>query len=281
MIYDATDDLRVAKDLIASDFVANPVIGLSRVFAVGPVILSARSLESGIFFLNQTLRGSDEAERIVGGAGDDTLLGGGGNDSLDGGAGNDFLDGGSGVDTASFAAGRQRFTLTVEATRDWRVLDSSGGLGSDFVRNVERLRFNDGNTALDLAPTDSAGQALMLIGAVLGKDLVLSKRPLIGTVIDLFDQGYTVQQLAGALMRLPIWAGTLTATNSSSDIASYLLTRVNGKAPTATELADAVKSIDTDVQGTFLANLALTQANIAQVDLVGLSKTGFDYPLAG
>ena len=102
-----------------------------------------------------------------------------------------------------------------------------------------------------------------------------------GSVIDLFDQGYTIQQLAGALMRLPIWAGTLTPTNSSTDIASYLLTRVNGRAPTAAELASAVRSLDSDVQGTFLANLALTEANVTQVDLVGLSKTGFDYPLAG
>lgn len=110
---------------------------------------------------------------------------------------------------------------------------------------------------------------------------MLSKRPLIGTVIDLFDQGYTIQQLAGALMRLPIWAGTLTATNNSTDIATYLLTRVNGKAPTAAELAAAVKSLDTEVQGTFLANLALTPDNIAQVDLIGIGKTGFGYPLGG
>ena len=82
-------------------------------------------------------------------------------------------------------------------------------------------------------------------------------------------------------MRLPIWAGTFTPTNSSTDIATYLLTRVNGRAPSAAELEAAVKSLDTDVQGAFLANIALTPANITQVDLVGLSKTGFDYPLGG
>jgi hypothetical protein len=110
---------------------------------------------------------------------------------------------------------------------------------------------------------------------------MLTKRPLIGAVIDLFDQGYTIQQLAGSLMRLPIWAGTLTPSNSSADIANYLLTRVHGRAPTASELSDAIRSLDSDVQGTFLANLALSSANIAQVDLIGLSKSGFDYPLAG
>lgn len=83
------------------------------------------------------------------------------------------------------------------------------------------------------------------------------------------------------LFNPPIWAGTLTPTNSSTDIATYLISRVYGRAPTASELGEAIRSLDSDVQGTFLANLALTQANIAQVDLVGLSKTGFDYPLAG
>jgi serralysin len=199
---------------------------------------------------------------------------------LIGGQGDDSLVGGSGLDSAVLNFARSAYTLSVTG-QTWMVTNTTGIDGRDEVFGVERLKFSDSWTALDLGASDSAGSAVLLIGAVLGKDLMLSKRPLMGSVIDLFDQGYTIQQLAGALMRLPIWAGTLTPTNSSTDIASYLLTRVNGKAPTASELADAVRSLDSDVQGTFLANLALTQANIAQVDLIGLSKTGFDYPLAG
>ncbi|MFN5699088.1 MAG: S8 family serine peptidase [Betaproteobacteria bacterium] len=220
---------------------------------------------------NNSLRGNGGADTIDGGAGADTLIGGPGDDSL---------VGGNGLDSAVLNFARSVYTLSVTG-QTWVVTNTTGTDGRDEVSGVERLKFSDSWTALDLGASDSAGSAVLLIGAVLGKDLMLSKRPLMGSVIDLFDQGYTIQQLAGALMRLPIWAGTLTPTNSSTDIATYLLTRVNGKAPTATELAAAVKSIDTDVQGTFLANLALTQANIAQVDLVGLSKTGFDYPLAG
>ena len=32
-----------------------------------------------------------------------------------------------------------------------------------------------------------------------------TKKPLVGTAIDLFDQGFTLQQLSGAVMRLDIW----------------------------------------------------------------------------
>jgi len=227
-----------------------------------------------------TLTGNSDNNLLRGNGGADTIDGGAGADTLIGGQGDDSLVGGNGLDSAVLNFARGAYTLSVTG-QSWIVNNMTGTDGRDEVSSVERLKFSDSWTALDLGTSDSAGSAVLLIGAVLGKDLMLSKRPLMGSVIDLFDQGYTIQQLAGALMRLPIWAGTLTPTNSSTDIATYLLTRVNGKAPTAVELDAAVKSLDTDVQGTFLASLALTAANIAQVDLVGLSKTGFDYPLAG
>jgi Ca2+-binding RTX toxin-like protein len=227
-----------------------------------------------------TLVGNEVGNSISGGSGNDTIEGGGGNDTIMGSQGDDSLTGGPGLDVALFNLPRSNYTLMTQGGK-WVVQNANGSDGRDEAVGLERLRFADSWTALDLGSGDSAGQAVLLIGAVLGKDLMLSKRPLMGSVIDLFDQGYTIQQLAGALMRLPIWAGTLTPSNSSTDIATYLLTRVNGKAPTSAELAAAIKSLDTDPQGTFLATLALTTANITQIDLVGLAKTGFDYPPAG
>jgi Ca2+-binding RTX toxin-like protein len=188
--------------------------------------------------------------------------------------------GGLGIDTIVYPESASAHKITVSSTTVTTVFRTITST-SDYLNGVERIKFADGNLAFDLSASGNAGQALLLIGAVLGKDLMLTKRALMGSVIDLFDQGYTIEQLAGALMRLPIWAGTLTPTNSSTDITTYLLTRVNGRAPSAAELAAAVMSIESDVQGTFLANLAQTAPNITQVDLVGLGKTGFDYPLAG
>ena len=149
------------------------------------------------------------------------------------------------------------------------------------MSGLQGLKFSESWTSVDLGASESAGSAVLLIGAVLGKDLMLQKRPLMGSVIELLDQGYTIQQLAGALMRLPIWAGTLTATNSSTDIATYLLTSVNGKAPTAMELAAAVRSIATDVQGPFVATLYLPPANIDKFDLAELDRQGCDCAQAG
>jgi hypothetical protein len=106
---------------------------------------------------------------------------------------------------------------------------------------------------------------------------------LIGTAIGLFDQGYSMQQLAGALMRLPIW-GLLANGGadgaSNSQIASYLLTRVNGVAPNAITLAAGVTALDAETdaaQGNFLWHLAESANNQTQVGLVGLATTGLAY----
>jgi negative regulator of replication initiation len=82
-------------------------------------------------------------------------------------------------------------------------------------------------------------------------------------------------------MRLPIWGGVLTATNSAEDIARHLLKINKGTDPTAAEIATAAQAISGQVQGTYLATLAATDANVAKIDLVGLAATGFEYPIGG
>lgn len=126
-----------------------------------------------------------------------------------------------------------------------------------------------------MGSTQSSGETAELIGAVLGKNLMLAKPQLLGVVIDLFDQGYTLQQLSGAVMRLDIW-GVLAGGNGNAQIANYLLTSVNGHAPDAATLNAAVTALNSETgaaQGTFLANLAASAANQTQVDLVGLAQT--------
>lgn len=101
-------------------------------------------------------------------------------------------------------------------------------------------------------------------------------------MIDLFDQGYSLQTLSGAVMRLPIWdVLTGKATPTNTDIATYLLTNVNGVAPDAATLANAVASLDSETsfatQGNFLWHLAESAANQTHIGLVGLAATGLAY----
>ena len=206
---------------------------------------------------------------------DNYLVGNESNNHFSGVGGNDTIDGQAGLDTVLFAGPRTRYATIALAT-SFTVTDSSGGDGSDTVRNVERLAFSDRKVALDMGLTQAGGGAALLIGAVLGQSALAAKLPLVGSVIALLDQGFTSQILSGAVMRLDIW-GALAGGTSNTSIASYLLTTVNGAAPDATTLASAVAALTNDPQGDFLWHLAESSANQVQVGLVGLAATGLEF----
>jgi reprolysin-like metallo-peptidase family M12B len=190
-------------------------------------------------------------------------------------AASENIDGGAGVDVVRYSGNRGAYAITKTAA-GYSIADTAAG-GTDTLANVERLSFSDKTIALDLTPTGSAaGDAALLLGAVLGRDLMMSKQPLLGVVIGLLDQGFTSRDLAGAAMRLDIW-GVLAGGGSNSEIATYLLRTVTGSTPSASELAAAVSSLSNDRQGDFLWHLAESAANQTQIDLAGLSQTGLEY----
>ena len=209
-----------------------------------------------------------------------TFTGTSANDSFTSGTGNDTIDGGAGVDSVLYSGTRASYIISKSAS-GFTVSDTTGHDGTDTLQNVERLKFSDIGIALDVSATQSGGETQLLLGTVLGMDLLSLKKPLIGVVIDLFDQGYTLQVLSGAAMRLPIWDGlTGQAIPTNTQIASYLLTTVNKAAPDAATLAAAVTALDTETgaaQGNFLWHLAESSANQTQVGLVGLATTGLEF----
>jgi len=198
-----------------------------------------------------------------------------GPDSLVGSVGSDTLDGGGGVDTVFYSSNQSAYTLIRGAA--WTLSSSADGV--DSLVNVERLHFADQSLALDVGVNQPSGQAAVLLGAVLPGKLALDpgKQALMGTVIGLFDMGYSLTDLAGALLRLDIWT-ILTGSNSNQARASYLLSNVNGVAPDATTLANGVNALNTEpVQGTWLAALAGGSAGQSHIGLSTLAQTGLAY----
>lgn len=235
------------------------------------------SIKGGL--LSDTLSGGEGADTIDGGEGDDFISGGAGNDLITAGLGNDTVDAGAGFDQVRLSGAMSEYTFRAASTGSFTLTHTrTGGDGTDTITDVERINFRDGSIAFDLSTDGLAGQALLLIGAVIGQAPMLSKRPLMANVIALFDQGFTLQELAGAVMRLPIWAGVLTSSNSAEDKARHLLTTVLKREPTAEELQEASTALAAD-EGRYLADLAISDLNVKQVGLVGIAATGFDYPL--
>lgn len=206
---------------------------------------------------------------------------------------NDLITGTAGTDTVAYKGSIKDYKVALGANGNYTVIDAvSSRDGSDALVNVERLKFAPDPTtganriALDLSPTQVSGKAALLLGAVLPGKLALdpSKYQLMGTVIDLFDQGFSLQQLSGALLRLPIWE-TLTGKSNpnTTDIATYLVNNVYGVssgqanlgADLARSLAITAMSAETPAtQGNYLATLVLSSASQSHIDLVGISQSG-------
>ena len=129
--------------------------------------LDASSQTEGVL-----IQGDETANTAKGGAGNDTIFGAGGNDALDGGAGADFIDGGAGNDTIDGGANldtsgmsdvppiwetgdrvryqgkKDDYTIADNGNGSFTITDKVGDYGTDTVKNVEILEFDDGEILL-------------------------------------------------------------------------------------------------------------------------------------
>ncbi|MEN9491177.1 MAG: hypothetical protein RJA63_1626, partial [Pseudomonadota bacterium] len=223
-------------------------------------------------------------DTLTGSSGDNVLEGSDGNDTFVSTAGGDTLNGGNGVDTATYSLARSVFTL-LRSTAGAYSIEKPNSEASDTFTNTERLKFSDVGVALDVSASQTAGQAALLIGAVLGQAALAAKKPLVTSVLALMDEGFSFEVLSGAVMRLDIWgllANDGNPSASNTQIANYLLKTVNGVTPDATTLATAITALNAETgaaQGHFLFQLAASAANQQQVDLVGLTATGLEFGL--
>ncbi len=205
-----------------------------------------------------------------------SVIGGTGNDTLSGGAGNDSIDGGAGIDTALYAGISANFTLARTAT-GYTVTDNSGSGGTDTLTNVERLQFSDKKLALDLSPTQPAGETAELIGAVLGHASLQDKQ-LVGQLLPFFDSGVTLQQAADILVNNGIMASLAGGADNKS-LVDLVYSNVIGHAPDPASEASLQGLLDSHQysQAEFLYAIAASSFNQTNVNLVGLANTGLEF----
>ena len=224
----------------------------------------------------RTIVGTVNADRLEGGYGDDVLSGGDGNDTLVGGPGDDALQGEGGNDTVVYAGTRDQYLLGKSAFGYPTV--TSVNDGKDGLFSIERLTFADARVAFDVAAGQHAGNAALLVGAVLGVGALSSQKSTVGAVIDLFDQGVTLRDLSAAVMRLPAgWWEPLAGGSSHEKIASFILSNIIDATPDAGLLTWAVDFMESQPEGDFLLFAAEHAVNQAHVNLVGLAQTGLEF----
>jgi len=198
-------------------------------------------------------------------------------DNIPGSPGNQVVDGAGGIDTMNYVAARGNFIISRHG-QAYSVTDNSGLYGADTLVNVERLQFSDRKLALDLLPTQNAGQTVAFIGA-LAYGVHTAPNP-VGTILSLFDAGYTMTSLSQLALDVGL-VRSLAGSNSNADLARLVFRNVIGQEADADTVDLLAAYMDgrraNFTQAEFIAAVAGLEANLQHVDLVGLQQTGLEF----
>lgn len=213
-------------------------------------------------------------ENATGGGGNDTLIGNALDNRLIGGLGNDTLDGGAGLDTATYTALRE--TYVVAPISGGFVISNSED--SDTLSGIERLQFSDKRIALDLAPSEHAGQALEFIG-VMAPSLVHAPS-IVGVILRLIDGGLSMQGVCQLAIDIGL-VNDIAGSNSNAAVAQMVFRNVIGAEADAAMTDLLVSYMDGRIasfsQAEFLSAVAGMEINQAHIGLIGLQQTGVDF----
>ena len=194
-------------------------------------------------------------------------------DLFAGSAGNDTINGGGGLDTMVFSGLRSQYSLSAQSATALRVTDSVPTRnGSDWISDVERLKFSDVSLAFDLS--GNAGTTAKILGAVFGKAAVANKA-YAGIGLHYLDNlGYSYEQLMGLAIN-----EALGPTPTNGQVVDLLYKNVVGVLPDAATKAMFIGMLDRKEQtiGSLGVLAAETDLNKTNIDLVGLAKTGLEY----
>jgi hypothetical protein len=189
------------------------------------------------------------------------------NDTFKGQPGTDLIDGGLGTDTVVYSGPLKQYTVNKSGSR-YIVSEPTGSDDTDYLTNIERLKFSDKSIALDL--DGNAGTTAKILGAVFGKDAVNNKN-YVGIGLNFLDTGWSYDNLAGLALEA---AGAKT----NDQIVSLLWKNVISTKPTAADKQPFIALLENGMTAGALAHLAAdTSFNTTNINLVGLAQTGIEY----
>lgn len=217
----------------------------------------------------ETIVFSDKTINLTGTQGPKLITGSQADDILTGSSSSESIDGGSGLDTLRInTVSRASTSLAANGDGSWSLTGSN--VGSDTLHNIERIEFSDRMVALDASASGHAGQAMQFIGTIAPE--LLNNLGIRGTIISLFDQGYSMLQLCDLALKLD-----LVAHSTNSELVSDVYQNVIGGKASSSMGNALTQYVEEHGQAEFLATVASLSLN---VDLVGLQNTGVEY-LAG
>lgn len=181
-----------------SDYAVTVVPFAGNVAPVPTSPIDRGTLPVGVGLSAPGIVGSADADRLVGSGGNDVLRGGLGNDVLVPGGGSDRIDGGGGTDTIVVAGSRADYRVEDDDQGGVTWMVARAGDDIDRLDSVERVRFDDGWTAVRFDP--GLATVATLIAALFGADTVHTDPALLLEGIRLADGGLDAVGLAAAAL---------------------------------------------------------------------------------
>lgn len=186
--------------------------------------------------------------------------------------GSDTFDGGPGIDTVVYNDVRAAYVLKTEAT-GISVRSANYSEGSDWLLNVERLKFNDVTLAFDL--DGHTGTAVKTLGLIFGA-AAATVPAYVGICLDHLDnQGQTPAQLMHDALAIRLGADA----QSAPKVVSFLYQVLTGVVPDPSTQDFYINWIQSgaytiDSLAVYASELSL---NAVTTQLTGLAATGVAY----
>ncbi|MCP5244553.1 MAG: DUF4214 domain-containing protein [Burkholderiales bacterium] len=225
---------------------------------------------TGEILVTSTIESANLDQEVIF-AGNDKIMGNTHNNILRGFGGDDVIDGNEGVDTVLFSGFLEDYKITTVLKPGSFIV--AGPDGIDTLKNVERIQFEDKKIAFDL--TGNAGTVAKIVGAVFGKNAVLSEVT-IGNFLALLDSGFSDEALAD--LALEIMRGE-DATDA--DVIRLLYQNLTGNEPTFDELSFWLNKVESGAftKTALILLAARSTFNQQNIDISGLKKTGLEYSI--
>ena len=194
---------------------ASHLVGVSMSISDYQLMVSSGSPQSLRWFYG-------EFENAIGSTGTDLIIGNDLNNVITATSGNDTIDGGGGIDTVIFGAKSSDFTRNL-GTQTIVVDNTLNRYSREVFTNIERLQFTDTNIALDIASTQTAGEAYLLYQAAFNRH---PDTPGVGYWIATLDAGMNIVTVTQAFINSPEFIGLYGANPSVSNYVNLLYQNV-------------------------------------------------------
>lgn len=240
--------------------------GIEKLGFAGSVVTLSTASDVGV-----QVDGTSGSDKLQGTSGQDIMLGNDGNDTFIPGGGNDYVDGGAGQDFVIEPGARSGFTVSWSSS-GVTVTDNAGTQGTDLIRNVERILFNDGAVAYDV--DGNAGKVCRLYQAAFAR---APDEGGFGFWINAIDKGVPMLSIASGFVNSAEFKSLYGTNPSNADLLTHYYQNVLHRTPDQDGYNWWLNVLDKGLATPTQVLMDFSESPENQANLVGILQHGMQY----